>query len=98
MSSVPDSATEQGTQPAGNEQLRQVVATHLAISPDQLAPDTEFGRDLCMDSLAAAEMFVVIENTLHVQLLNEVLTDRDALTYGDLEKFVNGRLGAVSGD
>jgi acyl carrier protein len=95
LSSVPDSATEQASQPAGNTQLRQVVATHLAISPDQLAPDTEFGRDLCMDSLAAAEMFVVIENSLDVQLLNEVLSDRDALTYGDLEKFVNERLGAV---
>lgn len=98
MPTVPDSATEQAPQPASENQLRQVVATHLAISPDQLEPDTEFGRDLCMDSLAAAEMFVVIENSLHVQLLNEVLTDRDTLTYGDLEKFVTERLGTVSGD
>ena len=98
MSSVPDSATEQAAQSAGDDRLRQLVATHLAISPDQLAPDTEFGRDLCMDSLAAAEMFVVIENNLHIQLLNEVLTDRDALTYGDLENFVTSRLGGVSGE
>jgi acyl carrier protein len=77
------------------ERLRGVVAAHLKISPDVLRPETQLGRDLCMDSLAAAELLVTIEDELHVQLLSEVLADRDEATYADLEKIVLERMDAA---
>jgi acyl carrier protein len=90
LSSVPGSATS-----ALPDRLRGVVAKHLKISPDVLRPETQLGRDLCIDSLAAAELLVTIEDELHIQLLSEVLADRDEATYGDLEKIVQERIDAT---
>ncbi len=101
MSSVPESATTQPAPSVGEpgqatapERLRAVVASYLRISQDDLQPGTELGRDLCMDSLAAAELLVVIEDSMHIVILTEVLADRDRATYGDLEKIVLDRLAA----
>lgn len=98
MSSVADPAAGHGDDRVAAssvpERLRAVVASHLKVSPDILRPDTQLGDDLCMDSLAAAELLVAIEDDMHVQLLSEVLEDRDRVTYGDLEKIVQDRMSA----
>lgn len=98
MSSTADPAAGHGDDHAAtssvSERLRAVVASHLKVRPDVLRPDTQLGEDLCMDSLAAAELLVVIEDDMHVELLAEVLEDRDRVTYGDLEKIVQERVSA----
>lgn len=97
MSSVSGSAAntsdeDLSTLPA---RLRTVVATHLKVRPDVLRPETKLGDDLCMDSLAAAELLVAIEDDLHIVVLSEVLADRDEVTYADLEKIVQEQATAT---
>ena len=80
---------EQSTAPdAIPARLRRVVAIHLGVPPTDLRDDLDLARDLCLDSLAAAELLVVIEEDLNVKLPTDIRAGRDGVTYGDLVEFV----------
>ena len=62
--------------------LRKLVADHLDIDPSRLRPEALLGEDLCLDSLAATEMTLVIEDEFDVSIPDELR--EDVRTYGDV--------------
>ena len=74
--------------------VRRVVATHLDVDPEQLRPETRMVEDLLLDSLAAIELALVLEENLGVRLPDEVR--ERILTYGELVEEVTGQLDGRS--
>ena len=72
--------------------LRKLVADHLDIDPVRLTDDARLGEDLCIDSLAATEMTLVIEDEFDVSIPDELR--EDVLTYGDVVTMLRERLAA----
>ena len=71
--------------------LRRLVAAHLDVDPRRLAAGTRLGEDLCVDSLAAIELTMVIEDEFDISLPEEVVAD--VRTYGDILALVVERAG-----
>lgn len=94
MSSVPEPAAPQAesagtTQTSGTVvQLRHVVESHLKLDEGVLRRDHTLGEDLCLDSLAAAELLVAIEEDMQLELPTSLMAGRDGATYGELEDIV----------
>ncbi|MGA8118148.1 MAG: acyl carrier protein [Actinocatenispora sp.] len=98
MSSVPEPTVQQsdGEQPSGTVlKLRQVVETHLKLDTGVLRRDFTLGDDLCLDSLAAAELLVAIEEDMHLELPTSLMAGREGVTYGELEDIVCDRADSV---
>ena len=68
------------------DRLRSLSAALLFVTPEELTAGARLSDDLGIDSLAAIEWGMVIEDELGV-LLPEV-SWRDLATYGDVETFV----------
>ncbi|HEV2760362.1 MAG TPA: phosphopantetheine-binding protein [Acidimicrobiales bacterium] len=71
-------------------QVRSVVAIHLDVDPARLQPDARLGEDLCVDSLAAVELAMVLEDEFDIALPEEVLGC--VRTYGDVVTLVQQRV------
>ena len=71
--------------------LRRLVAAHLDVDPRRLVPHARLGQDLCVDSLAAIELTMVIEDEFEISLPEEVVAD--VRTYGDVHTLVSERAG-----
>jgi acyl carrier protein len=71
--------------------LRSLVAAHLDVDPRRLVPGTRLGEDLCVDSLAAVELTMVIEDEFDISLPEEVTAG--VRTYGDVLALVVERAG-----
>ncbi|MEW6155287.1 MAG: phosphopantetheine-binding protein [Actinomycetota bacterium] len=72
--------------------LRWLLSAHLDVSPDRLEPDVRLGEDLCVDSLAAVELMMVVEDEFDISLPEaEVECLR---TYGELLALVSSKAGA----
>ncbi len=71
--------------------LRRLVAAHLELDPRRLVPEARLGQDLCLDSLAAIELTMVIEDEFDISLPEEVVAD--VRTYGDVLGLVAERAG-----
>ncbi len=67
--------------------LRDVVATHLDVDPARLAPAARLGEDLCVDSLDAVELTMVLEDEFDIALPDELVAD--VRTYGDVVEMVS---------
>lgn len=67
--------------------LRDVVATHLDVDPARLSPTVRLGEDLCVDSLDAIELTMVLEDEFDIALPDEVVAD--VRTYGDVVDMVS---------
>ena len=66
--------------------IRQVVATLLDMDPARLTPSAHLVDDLCVDSLAATEMVLVLEDEFDISIPDE---EREpVLTYADVEDLV----------
>lgn|GEM_PF-4995507 len=70
------------------ERLRAIVAAYLKMDAGDLRDDMELGHDLCMDSLAAAEMLVVIEEELDLELPTQLVLGGTKVTYGSVSALV----------
>ncbi len=70
--------------------VRSVVALHLDVDPGRLRPDARLGEDLCVDSLAAIEMAMVLEDEFDIALPEEVLGC--VRTFGDVVTLVQERV------
>ena len=68
------------------ERLRTFVAAHLDLPPDQLTDSALLGEDLAVDSLAAIELAMAVEEEFAVSLPDSVLAG--VHTYGQLERVV----------
>ena len=71
--------------------LQGLVAAHLDVDPKRLQPDCRLGEDLCVDSLAAIELTMVIEDEFDISLPEEDVAD--VRTYGDVLALVAARAG-----
>lgn len=67
--------------------LRAVVATHLDVEPGRLLPTVRLGEDLCVDSLDAVELTMVLEDEFDIALPDELVAD--VRTYGDVVEMVS---------
>lgn len=70
--------------------VRRILATHLDVDPGRLSPDTRLGDDLCVDSLTAVELLMVLEDEFDIALPEQETTD--LRTYGDLVTVVADRV------
>ena len=91
---VPD-APAAGEHEELESRLRRLVAAHLDVDPRRLVPDARLGQDLCVDSLAAIELTMVIEDEFDIALPEEVVAD--VRTYGDVFALVAERTGEHAG-
>ena len=71
--------------------VRTVIAVHLDVDPERLLPGARLGEDLCVDSLAAIELAMVLEDEFDIALPEEVLGC--VRTYGDVVTLVRERVG-----
>lgn len=70
--------------------VRSIVAIHLDVDPKRLKPEARLGEDLCVDSLAAIELAMVLEDEFDIALPEEVLGC--VRTYGDMVLLVDERV------
>ena len=92
--SLPDVARDPVDTGSGDVsgRLRRLVSSHLEVDPRRLVPDARLGEDLCVDSLAAIELTMVIEDEFGISLPEEVVAG--VRTYGDVHSLVAERVGA----
>ena len=69
--------------------LQWLVSAHLDVDPKQLLPEARLGEDLCVDSLAAIELTMVIEDEFDISLPDDEVAD--VRTYGDILALVSAR-------
>ncbi len=67
--------------------LRTLVATHLDVDPGRLLPTARLAEDLCVDSLDAVELTMVLEDEFDITLPDELVADMS--TYGDVVEVVS---------
>ena len=70
--------------------LRTVAAAHLDVDPGRLQLGARLGEDLCVDSLDAVELTMVLEDEFDIALPEEVLGC--VRTYGDVVTLVQERV------
>ena len=70
--------------------VRSIVAVHLDVDPKRLQPEARLGEDLCVDSLAAIELAMVLEDEFDIALPEEVVGC--VRTYGDVVTLVDERV------
>jgi len=77
------------------EQLRQVAAVHLDVDPVRLQPGARLGEDLCVDSLDAVELTMVLEDEFDIALPDRMVAD--VRTFGDILTLVTQQVEARRG-
>ncbi|GAC1324723.1 MAG: hypothetical protein NVSMB13_06610 [Mycobacteriales bacterium] len=75
--------------------MRALVTAQLDIDPRRLTEGALLGEDLGVDSLAAIELGMVLEDEFAISLPDEVLAA--VHTYGDLVHVVRARAGVGAG-
>ncbi|HEX3393524.1 MAG TPA: phosphopantetheine-binding protein [Acidimicrobiales bacterium] len=62
--------------------IRQILAVHLDVDLERLMPQSRLGEDLCVDSLTAVELLMVLEDEFDISLPEDEVGDLQ--TYADL--------------
>ena len=75
--------------------VRNVAATHLDLDPGRLLPGARLGEDLCVDSLDAIELTMVLEDEFDIALPDRLVAD--VRTYGDVVTLVRTQVQAREG-
>ncbi len=70
--------------------VRNVLAIHLDVESTRLRPEARLGEDLCVDSLAAVDLAMVLEDEFDIALPEEILGC--VRTYGDVVTLVQERV------
>lgn len=68
--------------PQVDDRIKQVLAAHLDVDPQQLSPHTRLAEDLCVDSLTAIELVMVLEDEFDIALPEDRVGELK--TYADL--------------
>ncbi len=71
--------------------LRALVAVHLDVDPVRVVPAARLGDDLCVDSLDAVELTMMLEDEFDIVLPDDLIAD--VRTYGDVVGMVTRQLG-----
>jgi acyl carrier protein len=72
--------------------VRKVAATHLDLDPDRLLPGARLGEDLCVDSLDAVELTMMLEDEFDIALPDRLVAG--VRTYGDVVTMVRTQVEA----
>ncbi len=75
-----------------DDRVRNIIASHLDVDVRRLSPETRLGEDLCVDSLTAVELLMVLEDEFDIALPEQETSC--LVTYGDLLTVVSDRVGA----
>ncbi len=75
-----------------DDRVRSILASHLDVDLDRLSAETRLGEDLCVDSLTAVELLMVLEDEFDIALPEDETSS--FVTYGDLVTAVAHRVGA----
>ena len=75
-----------------DERVRGIIALHLDVDAARLSPATRLGEDLCVDSLTAVELLMVLEDEFDIALPEDEVGD--LRTYADLVNAVADRVAA----
>ena len=67
-------------------QLRDLSVDQLSVSPGQLLRDASLAEDLGLDSLAASEWGMAIEDAFGISMPEDAM--EHVKTYGDVEELV----------
>jgi len=73
-----------------DDRVRQILATHLDVDPGRISPGTRLGDDLCVDSLTAVELLMVLEDEFDIALPEQ--DTAELRTYADLVTVVTARV------
>lgn len=72
------------------EQVREVMVEAMNIDPELIVPEARLEEDLEMDSLAAVELAMELENTFDIRIEDEALAElktvQDILTLIEANK------------
>lgn len=74
------------------ERIRAFVAAHLDVPAEQLTDRVLLGEELAVDSLAAIELAMALEEEFGIVLSEEVMAA--VHTFGDLERVVVAQAAA----
>ncbi len=74
------------------DRVKRIIAVHLDVDTGRLSPATRLGEDLCVDSLTAVELLMVLEDEFDIALPEGEVGD--LRTYGDLVAIVTDRVAA----
>jgi len=72
--------------------IRRIMAVHLDVDPDRLTGQSRLGEDLCIDSLTAVEILMVLEDEFDIALPESEVGD--ILTFADLVAAVSEQVAA----
>jgi len=75
-----------------SQQLLELTAEQLSVAPAQLVRDASLAEDLGLDSLAAIEWGMAIEDAFGISMPEDAM--EHVSTYGDVQDLVQ-RLAAV---
>ena len=76
------------------QQLRQLTAEQLSVSPTELTADASLTEDLGLDSLAAIEWGMAIEDAFAISLPEDAM--EHVKTYGAVQDLVQVLAAAAS--
>ncbi len=77
-----------------DDRVRGILAVHLDVDAGRLTPTSRLGEDLCIDSLTAVELLMVLEDEFDIALPEGEVGD--LRTYGDLVDAVTERVAPRS--
>ena len=72
------------------KRLQRMMALHLEVDPVYVRSDARLGEDLCVDSLTAIELTMVLEDEFDIAVPEEVMADM--CTFGDVVTVVSERV------
>ena len=75
-----------------DDRVRTVIASHLDVDIHGLSSETRLGEDLCVDSLTAVELLMVLEDEFDIALPEHETSS--LVTFGDLLTVVADRVDA----
>ena len=73
-----------------DDRVRRILAVHLDVDAERLSPAARLGEDLCVDSLTAVEILMVLEDEFDIALPEDDVGD--LRTYADLVNVVVDRV------
>jgi len=65
-----------------DDRIRRIIAAHLDVETARLSSEARLGEDLCVDSLTAVELLMVLEDEFDIALPEDRVGD--LRTFGDL--------------
>ncbi len=78
--------------PGVEQRIRQILSVHLDVDLDRLTPQSRLGEDLCVDSLTAVELLMVLEDEFDIALPEDEVGD--LLTFADLVLAVSDQVAS----